>query len=174
MNNKIFAQIPKIMSELGAIGKERKNTHQNYSFRGIEDMYNAINPLLVKNGVFCVPQVVEYFTETFPSKTGATSFRVLLKMNHRFYADDGSYIEVMTMGEGIDTSDKASNKATSAAMKYAFIELFSIPTEDVVDGDEDHPEVDGGSKPAQNTSFGPSGRSPSFGPRNVNNQKFGG
>ena len=54
---------------------------------------------------------------------------------------DGDSVDVVTLGEGIDTADKASNKAMSAAMKYALIELFSVPTQDVEDGDRTSPEM---------------------------------
>lgn len=147
----IFKRIPAIMSELGAISKDGINKHQNYNFRGIEQMYNSINPLLVKHGVFVVPQIVDKTFENYP-KAEKLSFRVLLTVNHKFYADDGSFVEVITQGEGIDTSDKASNKAMSAAMKYAFIELFSIPTADIEDSDRDHTEV---TTPIKTSAAGP-------------------
>lgn len=141
-SKKIFEQIPKIMQDLPAIGKDGKNSFQKYNFRGIDQMYNVIQPIMTKHKVFCAPQVIESKTEIYQSPDKKkSSFRTLLKINHRFYAVDGSFVEVITQGEGIDTSDKASNKAMSAAMKYAFIELFSIPVDDVADADKDHPEV---------------------------------
>lgn len=138
---RIYALIPKVMKDIGAIGKDRKNDQQGYKFRGIEDMYNAANPALVAHGVFCVPQVTKYEQQDRVSKSGTPSIRVVLTVCHRFYADDGSFVEAVTIGEGIDTSDKASNKAMSAAMKYAMIETFSIPTEDMEDSDRTTPEV---------------------------------
>ncbi len=45
-----------------------------------------------------------------------------------------------TWGEGLDNSDKATNKAMSGAMKYALIELFCVPTQDVEDSDRTSPE----------------------------------
>jgi hypothetical protein len=138
---KIFSLIPKVMADIAPIGKDQKNTHQGYKFRGIDDCFNAIHPALIKHGVFCCPQVLKAETTEIETNDGKVAFRVLLTIAHRFYADDGSYIEVITVGEGIDRSDKASNKAMSAAMKYCFIELFSIPTEDVEDSDRDSPEA---------------------------------
>lgn len=138
---KIYSLIPKVMTEIGAIGKDQKNAHQGYKFRGIDQMYNGVQPALVKHGVFCCPQVLKSETQELEQPDGKTAFRVLLTINHKFYADDGSFIEVVTIGEGIDRSDKASNKAMSAAMKYAFIELLSIPTEDIADSDRDDPEA---------------------------------
>ena len=126
----IFEAIPKIMNDVGAIGKSRKNTQQNYSFRGIDDMYNAIQPALVKHGVFCVPEVTSREREERPSKTGGVLFYTTLTVHHRFFASDGSSVDVVTVGEAMDSGDKSTSKAMSAAMKYALIELLCIPTED--------------------------------------------
>lgn len=138
---KIFKAINEVMKDLGAIAKGRKNTHQGYAFRGIEDFYNSIHPELAAKGIFIATQVVEKTTETH-QKGDKTSFRVLMNVNHKFYAEDGSFVEVITAGEGIDTSDKATSKALSMAMKYAFIQTFSIPTQDMSDPERDSPSVD--------------------------------
>ena len=138
---KIFKQINAVMNDLGAIAKDRKNTHQGYAFRGIEDFYNSIHPELSAKGVFIVTQVIDKVSETH-QKGDKTSFRVMLNVNHKFYADDGSFVEVITAGEGVDTSDKATSKAMSMAMKYAFIQTFSIPTTDISDPERDSPSVD--------------------------------
>lgn len=141
----IYKLIPALMKDIGAIQKNRQNTAQKYSFRGIEDMYNAAHPVLAKHGVFCTPLVVEHQSQDRVTYNAngepKTSIRVWLKIEHRFFAPDGSYVPVITCGEGIDNSDKASNKAMSAAMKYAFIELLAIPTEDVEDADKDSPDA---------------------------------
>ncbi len=140
-NDAIYQLIPKVMADIGAIGKDRKNEQQGYKFRGIEDMYQAAHPVLVKHGVFCCPQVLERESQDRVSKSGSPAIRVSLKVSHKFYGPDGSYVDVITCGEGIDSSDKATNKAMSAAMKYAFIELFSIPTQDVEDADRTDPDI---------------------------------
>lgn len=137
----IFTAIPKIAAEVGAIGKDRSNKVQGYSFRGIEDMYNAVQPALIKHGVFCAPQVVDRETRDHTNDKGTVMHRVHLRVCHKFIATDGSFVDVVTEGEGLDSSDKATNKAMSAAMKYAFIELLSIPTLDIADSDRDHPVV---------------------------------
>lgn len=138
---KIYSLIPKIMAEIKPIGKNKQNVQQNYKFRGIDDMYSAVHPAFVKHGVFCAPQVLKSDSFELDRGDGKIAFRVLLTIAHRFYADDGSFVEVVTLGEGIDRSDKASNKAMSAAMKYAFIELLSIPTEDIEDSDRESPKA---------------------------------
>lgn len=148
----IFKKIPQIMKAVGSIGKDRANTQQGYKFRGIEDMYSSFHPVMVEAGVFCAPEVLESETSEIEgtNKDGKAkvSYRVVMRVRHRFYTEDGSYVDAVTQGEGIDTSDKASNKAMSAAMKYAFIELFSIPTEDIEESDRESPEAGGRVNPA--------------------------
>ena len=41
----------------------------------------------------------------------------------------------MTLGEGMDSGDKASNKAMAIAYKYALFQVFCIPTEEMTDPD---------------------------------------
>lgn len=140
----IYRLIPQVMRAIGAVSKDRKNEQQKYSFRGIEDFYQAAHPALIEYGVFCAPTVLdreEYrFEKTNFDGKITTWLHVALKVEHRFYASDGSYVPVTTWGEGLDNSDKASNKAMSGAMKYALIELFCVPTKDVEDSDRDSPE----------------------------------
>lgn len=138
---KIFGLIPKIADEIGPIAKARRNEGQNYQFRGIEDFLNNVHPALIKHGVFFAPEVIESQTSEGETRSGATTLRVILRVRFRFYADDGSFVEVITQGEGIDSSDKASNKAMSAATKYCLINIFCIPTADIADPEKDNPEA---------------------------------
>lgn len=140
----IYSTIPKVMAEIGAVAKSSRNEQQKYAFRGIDSMYNAIHPALAKHSVFCVPEVIEredyrFEKANYEGKT-TTWLHVALKVRHRFYASDGSFVDVITAGDGLDNSDKAVFKAMSGAMKYAFIELFSVPTDDVEDADRTSPE----------------------------------
>lgn len=137
----IYKLIPKVMKDIGAIGKDRQNKDQGYKFRAIEDIYNALHPALVANGVFCVPKVLTHESFDRVSKSGSPMIRVVMKIEHRFYAPDGSYVEAVTCGEGIDNSDKATNKAMSFAMKYAVVELLSLPFAELEEGDYESPDA---------------------------------
>jgi hypothetical protein len=55
-------------------------------------------------------------------------------------ASDGSKHTVKTYGEAMDSGDKATNKAMSAAYKYAAFQAFCIPTEGDNDADATTPE----------------------------------
>ena len=137
----IYQSIIAAMEDAGSIAKTRSGEGIRYNFRGIEDVLSKFQPILIKHKMFCAPRVVKEIHETFPNKSGTTTFRVTLNIDHTFYAEDGSSIVVTTAGEGIDSSDKASNKAMSAAFKYAFFELFCIPTDAADDSDYQNPTV---------------------------------
>jgi hypothetical protein len=67
-------------------------------------------------------------------------------MEYDFFAEDGSKVTVGPIpAEGLDSGDKATNKALSAALKYALIQTFSVPTEDMAEADLDSPEIGRGS-----------------------------
>lgn len=136
----IFNAINRIMNEVGSIGKDRKNQQQGYSFRGIDDVYNALQPALVKHGVFIVPRVLKHTREERQTKSGGALIYCIIEVEHEFYAGDGSSIKALTIGEAMDSGDKASNKAMSAAMKYACLEVFAVPTQGDNDTENHSPE----------------------------------
>lgn len=129
----IHSLIPKIMSEVGSIEKTR--VAQNYRFRGIDDVYRALQGPLSKYGVYFVPEVIESSREEKASKAGGIITVVILKIRFTFFAPDGSYVSAITIGEAMDSSDKASNKAMSAALKYCLFQVFCIPTEEEKDSE---------------------------------------
>ena len=140
-NNLIYSRIAAISKEIGAIGKNKRNEQQKFMFRGIDDVYNALQPLLAKHGVFTVPQVQEDRTEERQSKAGGNLIYRVLKMRYDFYADDGSSVWCTVIGEGMDSGDKAANKAMAIAHKYALLQTFCIPTEDMKDPDSESHEA---------------------------------
>ena len=146
---KIYKQICSVMQEINAIGKDRRNQTQNFQYRGIDDVMNELHSVLAKCGVFVVPQVLDEARTTGKTKSGGDMFYTRLKIKFTFYAEDGSFIESVVIGEAMDTGDKASNKALSVGLKYALLQVFCIPTEDEKDPDAQSPEPQVGSmKPA--------------------------
>ncbi len=135
----IYESITKIMEEVPAIGKEKLNTQQNFKFRGIDDVMNALQPLLAKYKVFIVPQILEQIREERTSSKGGKLIYSICKIKYTFYAEDGTFIEATTIGEGMDSGDKATNKAMAIAMKYALFQVFCIPTEEIKDPDDETP-----------------------------------
>lgn len=132
MDGKIFGAIVDVMKEIGAVGKDGKS-QQGYKYRGIDAVMNALNPALINNGVFVVPEVLEQAREERTNTKGTTLIYSIVKMKFTFYASDGSSVSAVVVGEGMDSGDKATNKAMSIAFKYACFQTFCIPTEELLD-----------------------------------------
>lgn len=136
----IFTAITSILQKVDAIAKDKKNTEQNYKFRGIDDVYNALHPLFKEHKVFVTTDVLEERRETITGSSGKTRFYCFLKVKFTYFAEDGSSVSSTTSGEGMDSGDKATNKAMSAAQKYSLIQMFLIPTiEASTDSEADAP-----------------------------------
>ncbi len=137
----IYEKISAIMADVGAISKDRKNTSQGYAFRGIDDFYNVLHPILAKHKVFSVPRVLETHHEERRSRKDNVLIYRIYTIEYIFYAEDGSHVSAVVVGEGMDSGDKAGNKAMAVAHKYALIQVFAIPTESNDDPENDSPEV---------------------------------
>lgn len=139
----ICKQMAKVLADLPAIGKEGKAPANmgGYAFRGVEDVLNALNPILSKHEVFFLPEVLERLEAVRSTKGGGTMNVVNLRVRYRFYATDGSNVEAVTWGEGTDSGDKATQKALTAAMKYMLFEVFCINTKDQADDDAERHDV---------------------------------
>jgi hypothetical protein len=125
---KIYAAISNIMGKVGVVGKDKKNEQQGYKFRGIDDMYNALNKHLAEEKVFATSSVLDMKREERLSQKGATLLYTILTIKFTFFAEDGSSVESVTVGEAMDSGDKSCNKAMSTAYKYALMQIFCIPT----------------------------------------------
>ena len=137
----IYQRIPAIMEDIDAIKKGRSNSQQNYKFRGIDDVYNELHNLLAKHKVFTMPEVLEERSEERSSRSGGALIYRILKMRYSFFTEDGSCVQAVVIGEGMDSGDKASNKAMAVAHKYALLQVFTIPTEESKDPENESPAV---------------------------------
>jgi hypothetical protein len=137
----IYKKIPAIMRDVPVITKDRKTTYgDTYKFRGIDDTYNALHDVFAKHGVFYMPELINASREERQSKKGGLLIWSILDMKYTFFAEDGSSVSCIVRGEAMDSSDKATNKAMSIALKYALMEIFLIPTDDHKDPENDNPE----------------------------------
>ncbi len=142
MKGEIHAALVKVMASVGVVAKSRKNAAQGYQFRGIDDVLSACQSPMAEHGVLCIPRVVKEERETVATKSGGTMVSVRLTVDHYFTARDGSWVICTTVGEAMDSGDKATNKAMSAAMKYCLTMALCIPThEDDRDTETASPEL---------------------------------
>lgn len=129
----IYKAISTVMEDIGIVGKDSTNKQQGYKFRGIDAVMNALNPALVKNKVFVVPEVLEQRREERSSRGGGVLIYSICKIKYTFFTVDGSSVCAIVIGEGMDSGDKATNKAMSIAFKYACFQVFCIPTEELIE-----------------------------------------
>ena len=64
----IYKAIIGVMKTINAIGKDRRNSQQNFAYRGIDDVMNELHGALAENGVFVVPEVLDETRSTGKSK----------------------------------------------------------------------------------------------------------
>lgn len=146
----IYRALAGVIADVGAVAKDKVNRQQGFRFRSIDDVYNALHPALAKNKVVIVPQILERTCEVVgKTKNGTDMIKVVCKIKFNFYAEDGSTVESVIVGEGLDTGDKATNKAMAIAYKYACFQVFCIPTEEMVDPDSESPEHEVGKAPVE-------------------------
>lgn len=135
----VHQAIAAVISDLEGVAKSQRNKEQGYNFRGIDDVLKELHPLLGKHGVFLAPDVVEREYEERVSKSGTVGHCAHLHVRFRVYGPEGDSVELSTWGEGLDYGDKATNKAATAAFKYALFELFAV-SDPADDGDHETPE----------------------------------
>jgi hypothetical protein len=134
----VYSAIAEVMGKLAkvGIGKNNKNAQQGYKFRGIDDVYNALSSLLSEAKLMILPRVLNRSVTERETKNGGVLFYVVVDVDFDLVsAVDGTSHTVHVIGEAMDSGDKATNKAMSAAYKYACMEVFCIPTEGDNDAD---------------------------------------
>lgn len=158
----IYSAICGVMEDVGVVGKGDYNRSQGFKYRGVESVMNALNPAMIKHKIFCTPEVLEQSREERTTVKGANLIYSICRMRYRFFATDGSFVDAVVVGEGMDSGDKATNKAMAVAFKYACFQTFCIPTENLVD-DPDAETPDNSRKkgnPPQGNANAPQGDVP--------------
>lgn len=132
----IYELMALVMRDVKNIGKDGFNNHHKYAFRGVDDFIGALAQPLRDHGVFMLTEILDYQVSVRGSMNA-----VHMRVAFHFHGPAGDKVTATTLGEASDTADKASNKAMSAALKYALMQTFMIPVDagSLDDGDRDHP-----------------------------------
>ena len=108
---KVYQAINAVQKALAKCGisKDRKNSQgTGYMFRGIDDVYNVVSPLLAENGLCILPRVLSRQCEERQSKNGGALFYVTVEVEFDFVSsEDASKHTVKTFGEAMDSGDSA-------------------------------------------------------------------
>ncbi len=148
-----------VMADVRALGKNDRNAHFGYVFRGIDATVNALGPAMRTHGVVLLPQVehIEYRDVLTSKKKDARECTV--RVRYSFIGPKGDRLDVVTCGEAIDEADKGTAKAMSVALRIALLQTFALPTDEP---DPDASDVQRGARdeqpPAGQREQGPSGR----------------
>jgi hypothetical protein len=127
----IYQALVEVMKEVGAVRKNERNTHQNFNFRGIDSVINAVSPAFRKHGIFCTPTVISSEYESVQvgqNRTVMGHARVMVQ--YTFHASDGTSVAATVSAESMDSGDKATAKAMSVAYRTALLQTLCLPTDD--------------------------------------------
>lgn len=137
---KALAQVQADIAKQG-ISKNQTNSFDNYQFRGIDDVLNALAPIFAKHNVVLVPSVEESEIRTIATGNGKAMNHCKVKMTFTFYDAEGDSITHQYHGESMDRGDKSLNKACTAAYKYFLFQALCIPVQGTPDADSESHEV---------------------------------
>ena len=144
---KVYQAIAAVQSALAktgiAKGRKASGGGATYAFRGIDDVYSNLAPLLAEHKLCIIPRVLTRDCTERQSKNGGNLFYTTVHAEFDFVsAEDGTKHTAATFGEAMDSSDKSTNKAMSAAYKYAAFMTFCIPVEGDNDTENSNHEVE--------------------------------
>ena len=108
------------------------NTLKSYKALSINDVADALIPLLAKYRLVIVPDEKEILFEeqikTTSSYGEKTQFFVRMRARYKVVNIDKpeEFVTADGYGDGIDSGDKALGKANTYARKYALIDIFNL------------------------------------------------
>jgi len=127
----IHERLLAVMNDVQAVGKNDRNTSQNFNFRGIDAVINAVGPAFRKHGVFVVPEVQSsVYTQVEVGKNRTPMGHCRLDVAFALVAQDGSQVEAVVPAEAMDSGDKATAKAMSVALRTALLQVLALPTDE--------------------------------------------
>ena len=137
----IETAIIQIMADVGAMPKDQRNEMQNYNYRGIDGVYAELQPALIKNHVLIIPVLMEKHAEERQTKKGCLLIYTTVTVQYQLiHTGDSSKITCTVPGEGMDSSDKSTNKAMTSAYKNMIFQILCVPTKENKDSENDSHE----------------------------------
>ena len=123
--------LARVMNDVNAVKKTDRNTAQNFSFRGIDAVVNAVAPALREHGVIVMPEVLEHTYSTVEVGRNRTQMEhVIVRVKYTFTGTQGDSLSCTVLGEAMDAGDKATPKAMSVAFRIALLQALALPTDE--------------------------------------------
>lgn len=150
----IAEKVLKVMAQVGALGKDGLNKNQNYEYLSEEKIVGELHAACVECGLTVAPTCMEMLESyEYTTANGNPMRGRLIRVTYQLTDPaDKDFILIQGIGEGVDSGDKATNKAMTAAYKYALRQAFMISTGD--DPDKETPIAAAGKSQTQTKPVG--------------------
>lgn len=125
----IYETINAVMNDVTALGKNQNNKHQNFSFRGIDDVMNICGPAFRKHGLNVRPVSVTSTTGQKQTKNSMAKTVDLIAI-YEWANTDGDSCITQVAAESFDSGDKATAKAMSVALRTCILQTLCLPTDE--------------------------------------------
>ena len=134
----VFQAVSDVMNDVREVRKTGRNSSQNFNFRGIDAVMNAVGPKLREHGVIVTPIRAEL--EGIEVDAGRKKAKDTCGIvTYRWFGPDGSHFDSQVYAEGRDYADKGGAKTMSVALRTCILQTLCLPTDDP-DPDEDYIE----------------------------------
>ncbi len=127
---KVFEAVTAVMGDVGAVKKDGRNQQQNFNFRGIDAVVNALSPAMRKHGLTVYPSKVEHREGSKQLSGGKTATSPVVVVDYTFVGPEGDSFTSQVVAESFDLGDKATAKAMSVALRTCLLQTFMLPTDD--------------------------------------------
>jgi hypothetical protein len=122
----------RVRRDIRAISKDQlyNQAGTRFNFRGVDTVVNVFGPVTLKHGVNVLSSKVE---ATYGEKTTAKGTKMRecsVLVTWTIMGPLGDTLTLQTMGEALDTADKATTKAQSVALRTLLLGFGLTPTHD--------------------------------------------
>ena len=127
----IYQLLAEAKKQIGAVKKGERNNAQNFNFRGIDAVINAVAPVFNELGIIIAPKVTQTQYDTVEIGQRKTPMsHVVIEAEYTFYGPNGDSLTAAVAAEAMDSGDKAVAKAMSVAMRIALLQTLNLPTDE--------------------------------------------
>lgn len=134
----IHTLMSRILADVGPVVKNQTNTSQNYNFRGVDQVVNAVNAAFKKHRVYPTSSIMEAKFQDTHTTANKPTREVTGRVLFTFFAPDGSTTCSEVLTEALDQSDKGGPKAMSVALRICLLQMLLLPTTDPTTDDDGH------------------------------------
>jgi len=122
----------KVMADVQALGKNSRvdSGPARFNFRGVDDVMNAVGPVLRNHGVSVVPVSVTHVPEDVTTTKGSKMRNVTVTVTYAINGPSGDSMPGAAAGEAADSGDKATPKAMSVAFRTFLLQSLCLPTDE--------------------------------------------